>query len=980
MAQQFATIEELNDYLDFLEMKGKPVPQWVLDEKDRFERENKINDDEYIYSTFAAHNKFMTEEKDKVVREMVDQLLTDASNATQPCLLLGKVQCGKTDTFISIMSLAFDRGIDIAVVLTKGTKTLAGQTINRLQSKEKGLGRFLKNGRYDQKSIINIMDILNVYHRGGIADNQLTDTRNKFIIVCKKEATNLQYLNELFANNELLRVKKVLVCDDEADFASRAYRKAKGTKRDLELLKISELIEEFTTKNTQYCRYLQITATPYSLYLQPDGTIHLRDGEEATSWLPRYTGLVPIHGMYIGGQQYYVDSENPDSMYSQLYIPVSETCNNILSERNEWYLSDTAHRENLRELTYGIICYLFGTAIRKIQHKKSAGEEYKSSCLIHCEVNKAGHAWQEDLITNIMNDVRDTFVNKCNANMYVLDLEQQAYESLKESNRLGNAEGLILEDFPEFIEIEYTVKDLLEASDYIIKVVNSDNPVDTMIDNNPDSKDYGQLRLEQTLNFFIGGGILDRGITISNMLSFFYGRDPEKKQMDAVLQHARMYGARKKEDMACTRFLTTVEIYDVLKKINEIDDLMYDYLKAHRDSVRSNDFTSMVLGYDKRINLTAANKYTPSNVKTVKAHQRTYPVGFQTLVPGEEMNEAMTQIENIIAKGKQLTPETQSEAFQMHYNDVVEILKLIRKTYIYAEEYNNLGMEWDINEMITPLDHTTYDTDGMIWVCVKENRNASRERENIYDPRGRFIDAPESGSEITSDRNLAEDRPVLVLLKENGTTEAGWMGTPFYWPTLTNPRQMNAGIFTINSIKKDRTVKTQKKIPALKNYNMDEVLSLVIKKDMFIAILAGDKDVETRQIKHTTCSMFLEKDFMGNFILIDGTNPDKYYNLRSYNDGVFPFEIKNYKYLYLRTSHDYSGSQAIVELDAEEPYNLLFDRLSQKDIIYNKANIGSDVEDDQICDWCIAYNMKKVRETMLTPQDEQYLQDYKADM
>ena len=137
MAQQFATIEEVQDYIDFLEMKGKAVPQWVLDEKDRIERESNISDDEFIFGTMAANNPFMTEEKEKVVRDMVDQLMKEDETAKQPCLLLGKVQCGKTDTFLSIMGLCFDRGIDIAVVMTKGTNTLTKQTIQRLSNMEK---------------------------------------------------------------------------------------------------------------------------------------------------------------------------------------------------------------------------------------------------------------------------------------------------------------------------------------------------------------------------------------------------------------------------------------------------------------------------------------------------------------------------------------------------------------------------------------------------------------------------------------------------------------------------------------------------------------------------------------------------------------------------------------------------------------------------------------------------------------------------
>ena len=641
--------DNLDAYLAFeaqLRSFGQEPNAEMLAEKARLEAAQNVNEDEYVFGTMAAHNKFMTPEKEKVVREMTDQLMMEGENATQPCLLLGKVQCGKTDTFLSIMGLCFDRGIDVAVVMTKGTNTLTKQTIERLNKEF----RFFKDdGTYGQKVVIYIYDILDLYKRGGLSDYQLNDPANKFIIVCKKENTNLKDLIELFENNEILRRKKVLVCDDEADFASRAYYQRKG---ELSLLRIAEHIEKFVTLPV-FCRYLQITATPYSLYLQPDGTVQLRDGQEASPWLPRYTGLVPIHDKYIGGKQYYVDSQegeidddgvfHPANMYGCLYQPVDQICIDILSARNEFYLESRAHSENLDSLNFAVVSYLFATAVRSIQTKKKSNKKYYSSCLIHCEINKHKHAWQEELITEIIEDIKQAFLHKANSDLHILDLESDAYESLKLSNELGNRQGLINEKFPTFAEVEAEVKRILEYNDYTINVVNSEEPgkVATMLN------DKGQLRLEQALNFFIGGSILDRGITIDNMLCFFYGRDPKKFQMDTVLQHARMYGARDKEDMACTRFFTTPDIYDVLKTMNVFDDYLYQYLKAHRDTVQTDEFTSMVIGYDSRISPSAQNKYTPANTKVLKPYQRTYPVGFQTIEPSEN-NKLMKKIEEVL--------------------------------------------------------------------------------------------------------------------------------------------------------------------------------------------------------------------------------------------------------------------------------------------------------------------------------------------
>ncbi len=134
MEKKFNTIEEIEQCIKYFKTQGIAVPQPILDEKERLERAASINPEEFIFGTMAANNPFMTAEKEQVVRKMTDELMSEAPNATQPCLLLGKVQCGKTDTFLSIMGLCFDRGIDVAVVMTKGTNTLANQTLNRLKN------------------------------------------------------------------------------------------------------------------------------------------------------------------------------------------------------------------------------------------------------------------------------------------------------------------------------------------------------------------------------------------------------------------------------------------------------------------------------------------------------------------------------------------------------------------------------------------------------------------------------------------------------------------------------------------------------------------------------------------------------------------------------------------------------------------------------------------------------------------------------
>ena len=80
-----------------------------------------------------------------------------------------------------------------------------------------------------------------------------------------------------------------------------------------------------------------------------------------------------------------------------------------------------------------------------------------------------------------------------------------------------------------------------------------------------------QLKLRTPFNMFIGGQILDRGITISNLIGFYYGRNPNRFQQDTVLQHSRMYGARSTADLAVTRFYAPQHVYQVMKRIHEFD-------------------------------------------------------------------------------------------------------------------------------------------------------------------------------------------------------------------------------------------------------------------------------------------------------------------------------------------------------------------------------------------------------------------------
>lgn len=955
--KQFDTLAKLLDFMHNLGECGMPIPPELYEQKARLEERERIDENEFIFSTMKAHNRFMTGEKESCVREMVDELLVEGPGATDPCLLLGNVQCGKTDTFESIMGLAMDRGIDVCVVLTKNSNTLAEQTKERLHNDFK---YFAENGTTSQKIIVRIFDIMDLIHED--LGTQAEDPRNRFIIVCKKETKNLQHLTTLFTEKspELAR-RELLIVDDEADFASRAYYQRAG---EFELLKISDLIEQFR-KIPRCHRYLQVTATPYSLYLQPDGSIQLREGKEASPWLPRYTGLVPVHDQYVGGQQYYVESKDENSMCSHLHKEVSELCIQQLSERKEDYKTSRAHSDNILDLSRSIIGYLMAAAIRSLQEEKK-GQTYKSSCLIHVEINKKYHEWQEELITSIIEDVRESFLKSQNADIHLLNLQQEAYEDFRQSNIKAREAGLIKEEFPNWADVESRMRRILRYQDYSINVVNSSDPgrVRTMLDSR------GQLKLTRTANFFIGGTILDRGITLDNMLCFFYGRDPKKFQMDTVIQHARMYGARDKEDMAVMRFYTTEQIYQVLEMMNTFDDILRDYLVKHKENVRTEDITSIVIGYDKRIKPSAQSKFRPANTRVIRAKQRILPIGFQTGIY-DEIAGIVSKIDELIMTAPDYKV---NDYFLIDFELAAKIIRLINDTFIYSEEYANVDYRWDPNEMLSILDSLTYNTDGKIWCLQRTGRNSSRLREN-----GKYRDAPDDGR-TDKPAEVAIDRPALLLFRENGSQSQGWRNAPFYWPLLFTPENTQDGIFTINADKRIRKPKPAIELEKVKYLPKEEVLNVTMELGPFMDIILGLQTVEHRLIKPTTQALYLARDDRGKLILAPGIPEGKDYSVYDVAGGKFPYRLKDVKYIHFRCSRDQSGSKLLVRLNPSKPYDLIGYELENTDIVYNSSGKGREMEYGDRAQWEVDYNIAEVLEYKMTDKDAERFKEYQEEL
>lgn len=310
----------------------------------------------------------------------------------------------------------------------------------------------------------------------------------------------------------------------------------------------------------------------------------------------------------------------------------------------------------------------------------------------------------------------------------------------------------------------------------MITKVNSDNDVKKLL------ADNGQLKLRTPFNMFIGGQILDRGITISNLIGFYYGRNPNRFQQDTVLQHSRMYGARATADLAVTRFYAPQHVYQVMKRIHEFD-------AALREAFESGAHDSGVYFIQKdasnRLIPCSPNKLLFSDVVSIRPGRRLVLSGFQTVYKShgaKNLNALDAKIENLIGSAQDPVLIDMAEG--------VELLKMAYENLEFDDATDD-----DREAHIAALEHLSRtckkpDLKGKVWLLVAKDRNVARYREE-----GRFSNAPDTKQQKDLARVKAEDIPVLMLLRQNGDEAKGWRGLPFWWPVIMTPRSGITAIF-----------------------------------------------------------------------------------------------------------------------------------------------------------------------------------------
>ncbi|MDF8359001.1 Z1 domain-containing protein [Ensifer adhaerens] len=684
------------------------------------------------------------------IQSVVDQLQS-ADAPEKPGMLLGKIQSGKTRAFLGVIARAFDSDFDIAIVLTKGTKSLASQTVKRI-------GRDFRE--FVDDDLIVVFDIMS-------APEALTksELRRKIIIVAKKQVHNLSRIQTFFDKTyPVLKQKRVLLVDDEADMASVRFARKKG-EDDFDQGAIANQMD-LLRKTLPGIAFLQVTATPYALYLQPENYEQATQAKEVFyPKRPAFTVLLPIHDAYVGGETYFGGWGADDPRY-YLYEEVGDRELDALRSNDGRAIREDRiwTSENIKMLRRSLMNFLLAVTIRRHQQVALEQKPKKYAMIMHNDTQRAAHKWQWETVQRI-SSAFEVAVTESDARLRALF--DEAYTDLQQSVLANHGH------MPTSLDAFKDVCELISDGELNIQRVNSDVQLGPLLDS-----ETAELRLRTKANLFIGGSILDRGITIPNLIAFYYGRSPKRMQADTVLQHSRMYGARERDDIAVTRFYTSRGVYTRLSQIHALETALREAFESevHEGGV-------VFIQSDARLGFVpcAPNKVTLSDVVAIRPSDVLLPTGFDTV--------AATKLAKQMNKIDPLVPPEAISANGFTEVSIEKGIALIEAIEPTLELREGDGFEWEAMKGL--LRYYAEKSDGKVALLAQVDRRLDKEKSG--DRSGLSILGTAELRNLV--RQPGRRAPAIILLKQIGGTQLGWKAGPFWWPMLVSPPDAAACVF-----------------------------------------------------------------------------------------------------------------------------------------------------------------------------------------
>ena len=522
-------------------------------------------------------------------------------------------------------------------------------------------------------------------------------------IVTTKNSSLLRTLIQNFRRGKV-RGLTCLIIDDEADQASLNTRESRA---DNSRSAINERIGElrgFFDKTT----YLQVTATPQALFLQQQGH----------AFRPKFTVLSHPGRDYVGGDDFFGEASNLVREFDLTDLAS---------------LSPGPQPSPTREIPSSLLRALDTFMIAATFKRRKEPDQY-CAFLCHVSTRTSDHRHIVDLLRKYKSDLAAKLKDKHQPTVKRL---RAAYDDLASTHAsIRDA---------SFDEIVDTIEFL--SPGIVVKLVNGETDEDVV--------------MHSPYNLFVGGNKLGRGVTIKNLLVSYYGRNPRAPQADTVLQHARMYGYRRK-DIGLLRLFLPPQLHVVFRAINKMENALRDLIERSPGE----EFRGIYI--ETGLNATRRNVLAPGAVGVYSAGSIYNP---SQVLRDETVDRSTSKIDKLL---QGVADKTHTE---MSIDEMRTLIELTMPDQSVSERV------WDpmaIGESLTQFAKLYKHTTGYIW--VDRGRGLVEKR---HETQG-ILSGGETGT-------VPRDKMTLFMLR----TAAGGGRRAAWWPQIRFPDGRYAFAFAV---------------------------------------------------------------------------------------------------------------------------------------------------------------------------------------
>lgn len=467
------------------------------------------------YGEFGANN--IVQNVRATYSKLMEQLNTGLSE-NHNSLLVGKVQSGKTSNLELLSAIAFDNGYNFLLIFGGYDKELLRQSTERFGKTFETVGG--EDVLYSEGPVLfttndQTKESISINSLDSEFAKQLIEEGRPIIITCLKRPPAMRAaLKAISKVQESITGIVPFIIDDEGDQASLNTAKDKARNSTPTYKTIVKIKEVLRNP-----LYLSVTATPQANIFQ----------EDISALNPASIHTVQPGSGYDGASIYHL-SEN-DIIEA---VPDTDSSSQISN--------------SLKEAIY---YFFIASAIKRLRFSQK--KDKRSDMIIHVDRTVAAHNSIYSAIHDMLEEVKQAFIEDDSTEFYV-NIIRQCY------NKYLSQE----------VQRQYPLDDIFISE--ISKAIQSTGA----ILQNGIGKHTKEMELTKLHKIYIGGDLLQRGLTFSNLIVSYFTRFAKSGgNMDTTLQRARWFGYRSKYLDLCKIF-TTCDIAKEFAALAEVEDDLWE--------------------------------------------------------------------------------------------------------------------------------------------------------------------------------------------------------------------------------------------------------------------------------------------------------------------------------------------------------------------------------------------------------------------